>query len=167
LGAPRRVSNQRRRKVEEGEKEVGNDVERGQVGGVGLLVMLDRKVDQESLLIDHSTIANQLEHFELATLSTVPVSIAIDVPEDDYYGLTAAIGRMTSEGVETSEIFASHFVLPCCIETEASKGLRTSSKRLQEGSASNNVLVNFAQLRTQMINVLEGDRVDDTWILSE
>jgi hypothetical protein len=113
------------------------------VGGVCLVVMLDRKVKGKT---------EQPEN-DLSQIDTQPYSMAIDIPEDDFYGLTRTIREMTTAKAETAEIFASHFVLPYCpeetITTESSQGLRSKSRPKKDP-----VLANFKKLRMELKRIL-------------
>jgi hypothetical protein len=119
------------------------------VGGVCLLVMLDRggkgKVTPE---------------IDLTPILTGTVSMAIDIPREDFYGLTRAVREMTTAKAETAEIFASHFVLPYCPEAtttkqkntpEGSQGLRSERPKTLKKDP---VLTNYKKLRTELKKIL-------------
>jgi hypothetical protein len=80
-------------------------------GGACLLVMLDRRAQQNVVQ----------RRGDLSQMLTLPFSMAIDVPKEDFYGLTRAVREMTTAKAETAEIFASHFVLPYCPKETASR----------------------------------------------
>jgi hypothetical protein len=111
------------------------------VGGVCLVVMLDRGVKGKT----------DLPEIDLSQIDTRPFSMAIDIPEEDFYVLTRTFREMTTAKAETetAEIFASHFVLPYCpeetITTEASQGLRSKSRPNKDP-----VLANFKKLRMEL-----------------
>jgi hypothetical protein len=61
---------------------------------VCLLGMLDRRALENVLLPE----------IDLSQIETRPVSMAIDIPDEDFYGLTRAVREMTTAKGETAEI---------------------------------------------------------------